>query len=122
MSAVKEYRKALRIADEILSEGFAMNLRTASTSRELADAALAELEAELAVLKAENTRMDDFCNRTLVERTEQTEAELAELKTQLQMAYENADFDDFDEPLTFEEYCTDLQEQAVARAEWEARP
>ena len=90
MSAVKEYRKALRIADEILSEGFAMNLRTASTSRELADAALAELEAEL-----------------------------AELKTQLQMAYENADFD---EPLTFEEYCTDLQEQAVARAEWEARP
>ena len=93
MSAVKEYRKALRIADEILSEGFAMNQRTASTSRELADAALAELEAEL-----------------------------AELKTQLQMAYENADFDDFDEPLTFEEYCTDLQEQAVARAEWEARP
>jgi len=47
MSAVEEYRKALRIADEILSEQYATTLHVSSTSRELADAAIAALVSEL---------------------------------------------------------------------------
>jgi hypothetical protein len=42
---------------------------------------------------------------------------IAEMEAELQMAYENADFD---EPLTFKEYRADLQEQTAARAKYEA--
>lgn len=45
------------------------------------------------------------------------DARVATLEAELEMAYENADFD---EPLTFEEYRADLQEQAAARAQYEA--
>ena len=50
-------------------------------------------------------------------RIENLEKQVAELEAELQMAYENADFD---EPLTFKEYRADLQEQAAARAKYEA--
>lgn len=53
MSAVEEYRKANRIADEVLSETYATTLTTASTSRELADAAIAECLEEIERLEAE---------------------------------------------------------------------
>ena len=48
MSALNDYRTATRIADEILSEQYATTLRASSISRERADAAIAELEAEAA--------------------------------------------------------------------------
>jgi NADH pyrophosphatase NudC (nudix superfamily) len=42
MNAIDDYQKHTRIADEILSELHQTNLKTASVSRELADAAIAE--------------------------------------------------------------------------------
>ena len=46
MSALEEYRKHTRIADEILSEQYATTLKAATVPREYADAAIAELEAD----------------------------------------------------------------------------
>lgn len=54
-----------------------------------------------------------YADAALVEK----DARISELKAELEMAYENADFD---EPLTFEEYRADLREQAAARAQYEA--
>jgi hypothetical protein len=62
-SALDEYRRHKRIAEEILSELHQTNLKTASVSRELADAAIAEQAAEIAKMndayyKAEEARYD----------------------------------------------------------------
>jgi hypothetical protein len=107
MSAVKDYRRANRIADEMLSEQYATTLHVAGTSRELADAAIAELEAENERLKNYGTSLalsglgfkqraeqaetelehaNELCIRDLdvtEKRAEQAEAELTALKKQM---------------------------------------
>ena len=66
MSAVEEYRRATRIADEILSEAYATTLQVASTSREMADAAIAELEATVERLKERGDVLADIVERQAV--------------------------------------------------------
>jgi len=57
MTALNVYRTATRIADEILSEQYATTLRASSVPREYADAAIAELEAEVERLQADTKRL-----------------------------------------------------------------
>jgi chromosome segregation ATPase len=74
MSAIEEYRKATRIADEVLSETYAMTLKASTVPREYADAAIAELEAER---DAATALMEDFrCQMQRArKRAEKAEAE-----------------------------------------------
>jgi len=79
VSALDEYRKACRIADEIMSEQYATTLTASTVPREYADMAIAELEAErdkvVSVLARALAAKLDQQNRA-----EQAEAELAEVQ------------------------------------------
>jgi hypothetical protein len=104
MSALDDYQKHKRIAEEILSELHQTNLKTASVSRELADAAIAEQAAEIERWQRHQCECADngLCRKVNAwTNQEKTINEQAERIRELEWI--NANLENADPPFTYAE-------------------
>ena len=130
MSALEEYRKACRIADEIMSEQYATTLTASTVPREYADMAIAELEVERdkwqarfialdimnAELDTENVKLKADA-MSLIESCLGFKTALVERDRMLELAWHRTFWVDPEHQPTLDEWLADLKARAEEGSE-----